>query len=68
VPDLILHGRPVETFVDLLGRVENDMTAALGFGLTRSASLLRRFIHRLAPGVALDEPVIIRLQEHDEAD
>lgn len=53
MPDLILHGRPVETFFDLLGRNENDMTAALGLGLTRSAPLLRRFVDRLAPGADL---------------
>lgn len=68
VPDLILHGRPVETFFDLLGRNENDMTAALGLGLTRSTPMLRRFVERLAPGAAVVEPVVVELQEHDETD
>lgn len=68
VPDLILHGRSIETFFDLLGRNENDMTAALGLGLTRSAPLLRRFVDRLAPGARLDEPVLVELQEHDGLD
>ena len=68
MPDLILHGRPVETFFDLLGHDENDMTAALGLGLTRSAPLLRGFVDRLAPGTSLDEPVLVELQEHDEFD
>jgi hypothetical protein len=30
VPELVLHVRPFETFFDLLGHDENDMTAALG--------------------------------------
>ncbi len=68
MPDLILHGRPVETFFDLLGRSENDMTAALGLGLTRSAPLLRALVDRLALGASLDEPVLVELQEHGELD
>jgi hypothetical protein len=68
VPDLILHGRPVETFFDLLGRNENDMTAALGLGLSRSGPLLRRFVCRLAPEASLDGGFVIELQEHDEVD
>ena len=68
VPELVLHARPVETVFDLLGHDENDMTAALGWGSTRSSALLRRFVERLAPGVVLTEPVIVELQEHDKAD
>ena len=40
MPELLLHGRPVATVFDLLGRDENDMTYALGWGLTRSDALL----------------------------
>lgn len=68
MPDLILHGRPVETVYDLLGRDENDMTYALGWGLTRSTALLRRFIEKVAPGAELREPVLVELQTHDAID
>jgi hypothetical protein len=68
VPSLTLHGRSVETFFDLLGHNENDMTAALGLGLTRSAPLLRRFVDRVAPGTDLREPIQVELQQHDDVD
>ena len=38
--ELLLHGRPVPTVFDLLGRNENDMTYALSWGLARSARFL----------------------------
>ncbi len=41
VAELVLHARPVETVFDLLGRDENDMTAALSWALSRSSRLLR---------------------------
>src|SRR5262245_21617559 len=66
--ELDLHGRPVNTVFDLLGRDENDMTYALGWGLTHGSRLLRSFVDRVAPDAPLDPPVVIRLQEHDRAD
>ncbi len=39
---LSLHGREVNSVFDLLGRNENDLTAALGFTLSRSPILLKR--------------------------
>jgi hypothetical protein len=68
MPELVLHGKPVETIFDLLGRSENDMTYALGWGLTRSAKVLEGFAARVAPGVQLSEPVVVDLQEHDALD
>ncbi len=68
MPDLVLHGRPVETVFDLLGHDENDMTFALGWGLTRSRLLLAGLVERLAPGIEIREPFLVELQEHDAAD
>jgi hypothetical protein len=69
VPELVRHSRPVETLFDLLGRDENDMTAALGWGLAHSSALLRGFVGRVAPGVRVAEPdVLIELQGYDRTD
>ena len=68
MPELIQHSRPVQTVFDLLGRDENDMTAALGWGLNRSASLRARMLERLAAGTTASEPVVIELQRHESAD
>lgn len=65
---LRLHGSRVDTVFDLLGRNENDMTFALGWGLSRSRAVLRRFVERVAPGAELEPPVVVELQEHDRAD
>lgn len=65
--DLALHGRSVSTVFDLLGRDENDMTYALGWGLAKSPRLLDAFAERIAPGVRLTEPVVM-LQKHDPGD
>lgn len=66
--ELRLHGSSVDTVFDLLGRNENDMTFALGWGLSRSGAVLRRFVERVAPGAALEPPVVVELQEHDRTD
>jgi hypothetical protein len=66
--ELRLHGSPVDTVFDLLGRNENDMTFALGWGLTRNGAILRRFVERVAAGTVIEPPVVIELQEHDRAD
>lgn len=48
---LTRYGRTVESVFSLLGRSENDLTAALGFALDRSPALLRELWRRLAlPG------------------
>jgi len=66
VSELVVRGRPVPTVFDLLGRQENDMTFALGWGLAASEELLRSFLGR----VELEAPaadVVIRLQEFSPA-
>jgi hypothetical protein len=45
--DLTWHGRGVGSVFDLLGRDENDLTAALGFTLARSPALLSLVLRRL---------------------
>ena len=65
---LLLHGLTVETVFDLLGRNENDMTYALGWGLSRNAALLAAFVDRVAPGARVQEPVVVDLQEYDSVD
>lgn len=68
MPELVLHARPVATVFDLLGHDENDMTAALGWGLAHSHAMLRRFAERVLPGLSITEPVVIELQQHDQLD
>lgn len=68
MPELVLHSRPVATLFDLLGRDENDMTAALGWGLAHTPALLRRFVEQISPSASLAEPIVIELQRHDAAD
>lgn len=68
MPQLVLHSRPVPTIFDFLGHKENDMTAALGWGITHNDALMRRFLARVAPGLDVAEPIVVELQEHDRAD
>jgi hypothetical protein len=68
VPELVQHARTVDTVFDLLGRDENDMTAALGWGLTRSGSLRNQVLERLATGTKATEPIVIELQRHESND
>lgn len=58
---LLKSGRPVVTVFDLLGRDENDITAALGWGLSRSSSLLDRLGDRFVGGDR-GAPAAVRLQ------
>ena len=66
--ELRLHGSTVDTVFDLLGRNENDMTFALGWGLSRHPAILRLLVERVAAGTAIEPPVVVELQEHDRAD
>jgi hypothetical protein len=68
VANLVLHARSIETVFDLLGRDENDMTAALGWGLSQSQTLLRRFVGRVVPDAAPDGATVLELQRHSAAD
>ena len=65
MPDLVIHSRPVATLFDLLGHDENNMTAALGWGLAHSSAFLQGFVDRVASGVTVTERVVIELQSHD---
>ena len=60
----VRHGRDVSSAFDLLGRRENDMTAALAFALGRSPVRLGRILHRSIPGIECEE-VVLRLEEPD---
>jgi len=44
VHQLIRHGHTITTFFDLLGALENDMTDALAFALSRSPHFLRALV------------------------
>ncbi len=62
---LIRHGSDVTSVFDLLGRNENDLTAALAFTMANSSGLLGLVLHRLGvppPG----EGTVLRLEERDE--
>jgi len=61
---LVRHGREVSSIFDLLGRKENDFTAALAFTLGRSPALLGLILRRLAPE-SEDEQAELRLEEPD---
>ena len=66
--ELLLHGRAIDTVFDLLGDKENDLTYALGWGLTSSDRLARTLLADIAaelgdpgdPGAITD----VRLQDH----
>ena len=68
VPDLLLHARSVLTVFDLLGHDENDMTAALGWGLARNPALLRGFVAKVASDRGVYDDLVVELQTHDETD
>jgi hypothetical protein len=68
VPDLILHARNVPTVFDLLGHDENDMTAALGWGLARNPALLNAFVAVVASAGDVTDDLVVELQMHDETD
>jgi hypothetical protein len=55
---LTLHDRDVSSVFDLLGRDENDLTAAFAFTLARSPGLLRRIVQRVAPAASYEEAVL----------
>ena len=61
---LARHGREVSSVFDLLGRKENDLTAALAFTLGRSPALLGLILRRLVPGPE-DEEAVLRLEAPD---
>jgi hypothetical protein len=42
--DLTLHGRPIGTVFDLLGKKENDITYSVGYAMAQSAGLAEAFV------------------------
>lgn len=66
-PALLLYGEPVNTVFDLLGKKENDLTKALGWGLSHSPRLIERLLANLASELGTDDtgsdPAVC-LQEH----
>lgn len=67
MPDLLLHGQPVRTVFDLLGKKENDLTYSLGWGLANSPRLVSAFLRNVAAELKVDDvgaDADIRLQEH----
>lgn len=61
---LTRHGSDVTSVFDLLGRDENDLTAALAFTMANSSGLLDLVLRRLATPAG--EGSVLRLEERDE--
>lgn len=64
MPSLLLHDREVSTIYDLLGHRENDMTAALGWGLAQSPQLLSALVTAVVDSRVDPSEAIVRMQEH----
>lgn len=64
--ELLLHGRPVPTVFDLLGRNENDMTFALAWGMAQNDGFLRDVVRSITGGELSTDDAVINLQRHDE--
>lgn len=65
VVPLTRHANDVTSVFDLLGRNENDLTAALAFTLANSVGLLNLVLQRLGMPAA-GESTVLRLEERDE--
>ena len=61
-----MHDREVPTFFDLMGHRENDMTAALGWGLSQSPALLRSVVAAVTDVRIDPAEAVIRLQDYHE--
>lgn len=64
--ELLLHGRPVPTVFDLLGRDENDMTFALAWGMAQSEGFLSDVVETVAGRRIASADAVINLQRHDQ--
>jgi hypothetical protein len=62
---LTRHGRDISSVFDLLGRDENDLTAALAFTLAHSPKFLRLLLQRLDRNADTDDAVL-RLETRDD--
>jgi hypothetical protein len=59
-----LNGEPVETVFDLLGRKENDITYALGWGLAQAPPLMKAFLELAGAPTLGFEDAEVDLQLH----
>lgn len=62
---LLLHGAEIDSVFDLLGRTENDMTYALGWGWARSDAFLSAFLRVMDMDSADAHDVVVRLQQYE---
>jgi hypothetical protein len=60
--DLILHGKSVHTVFHLLGRNENDMTRAMGWGVSRCSAFLELLTDEIVPKRSRTENMSVALQ------
>lgn len=65
---LLLHEREVATVFDLLGEGENDITFAIGFGLSRSPTFLQSVLKEIGAPTEFSELITIDLQRGDRND
>jgi len=64
---ITLHGQPIETVFDLLGKHENDLTYSLGWGMGNSQKLASALMQDVASELGTpppEEDFSILLQEH----
>lgn len=64
--ELLLHGRPVPTVFDLLGRDENDMTFALAWGMAQSQGFLGDVVEAVTDNRIPASDAVVNLQRHDK--
>lgn len=60
---LTLHGRPIATVFDLLGKKENDLTYSVGWGVAQSSAFAEHLLADIFPGEEAGELLAVRLQE-----
>lgn len=68
MPNLLLHNRPVESVFSLLGERENAITFSMGWVLSQSPAVLKRFLQKAGAGRDADSNrLVVALQEfqHD---
>ncbi len=67
MPDLLLHGRRIDSIFHLLGEHENDITYSVAWALAQSSCFLAAFLRKTI-GLSGDESnVVIRLQQHEKS-
>jgi hypothetical protein len=68
LPELTIGGAPVSTVFDLLGRKENDITYALGWGLAQSPALFGRFLGLIGAEPEDSSEATLELQRYGKND